>query len=115
MPHGAFHGCVRAYLRSSPRHDRPFKDQEELITANDNYQQVAHENCRGVIMKVIVMKLESSQLRCKHIHTYSKDKCETLSLIRCLENLQGLVKHRITPFTAYCEITVYLFRVSVMY
>ena len=25
-PHGAFHGSARAYLRSSLRHDRPFKD-----------------------------------------------------------------------------------------
>ena len=47
-----------------------------LITENDNYQQVAWENCGGVIMKVIVMKLEKTQLRCKHINTYIKDKCE---------------------------------------
>ena len=26
VPHGAFHGSARAYLRSSPRHDRPSKD-----------------------------------------------------------------------------------------
>ena len=31
---------------------------EQLITENDNYQQVARDNCGGVIMKVIVMKLE---------------------------------------------------------
>ena len=36
----------------------------------------------------------------------------TLSLIRCLENYPGLINHRITPLTAYCGITVYLFRVS---
>ena len=30
---------------------------EQLITENDNYQQVACENCACVIMKVIVMKL----------------------------------------------------------
>ena len=49
---------------------------EQFITDNDNFQQVARENCGGVILKVIVMKLEISQLRCKHINTYSKDKCE---------------------------------------
>ena len=37
---------------------------EQLITENNNYQQVARENCGGVIMKMIVMKLEFSQLRC---------------------------------------------------
>ena len=31
---------------------------EQLITENDNYQQVACENCGGLIMKVTVMKLE---------------------------------------------------------
>ena len=31
---------------------------EQLITENDNYQQVACENYGGVIMKSIVMKLE---------------------------------------------------------
>ena len=31
---------------------------EEVITDNNNYQQVARKNCGGVIMKVIVMKLE---------------------------------------------------------
>ena len=51
---------------------------EQLITENDNYQQVARDNCGGVIMKVIVMKLEISQLRCKHITTYSKDKGEDI-------------------------------------
>ena len=30
---------------------------EQLVTDNDNYQQVARENCGGVIMKVIFMKL----------------------------------------------------------
>ena len=46
---------------------------EQLITENDNnYQQVALENCGGVI----IMKLEISQLRWKHINTYSKGKCE---------------------------------------
>ena len=51
---------------------------EQLITENDNYQQVARENCGGVFLKVIVMKLEISELRCKHINTYSKDKCEDI-------------------------------------
>ena len=31
---------------------------EQLITENDNYQQVARENCGGVIMKVIGIKLD---------------------------------------------------------
>ena len=31
---------------------------EQLITENDNYQQIACKKCGGVIMKVIVMKLE---------------------------------------------------------
>ena len=31
---------------------------EQLITENDNYQQVACKKCGGVIMNVIVMKLE---------------------------------------------------------
>ena len=51
---------------------------EQLITENDNYQQVARENCGGVIMKVIVMKLEITQLRYKHINTNSKYKCEDI-------------------------------------
>ena len=49
---------------------------EQLITENDNYQQVARENGGGVIIKVIVMKLEITQLCCNHINTYSKEKCE---------------------------------------
>ena len=51
---------------------------EQVITENNNYQQVACENCGGVIMKVIVMKLEISQLRSNHSNTYSKDKCEDI-------------------------------------
>ena len=47
---------------------------EQLIAENNNYQQVARENCGGVFMKVIVMKLEITQLRCEDI------------VIRCLEN-----------------------------
>ena len=31
VPHGAFHGSARAYLRSSPRHDRPFKDHTDHL------------------------------------------------------------------------------------
>ena len=31
---------------------------EQVITENNNYQQIACTNCGGVIMKVIVMKLE---------------------------------------------------------
>ena len=44
---------------------------KQLISENYNFKQVARENCGGVIMKP-----EISQLRCKHINTYSKDKCE---------------------------------------
>ena len=51
---------------------------EQLITDNDNYQQVSRENCGGVIMKVITMKLQIIKLRCKHINTYSQDKCENI-------------------------------------
>ena len=40
---------------------------EQLITENDNYEQVACENCGGVIMKVIVIKLEITQLRYGHL------------------------------------------------
>ena len=43
---------------------------EQVITENDHYQQVARENCGCVIMKVIVMKLEITQLRCEEIVTY---------------------------------------------
>ena len=43
---------------------------EQLITEKDNYQQVVRENCGGVIMKVIVMKLEITQLRCEDIVTH---------------------------------------------
>ena len=43
---------------------------EQLITENDNYQPVACENCGGVIMTVIVMKPEITQVRCKHINTH---------------------------------------------
>ena len=43
---------------------------EQLITENDNYQQVACKNCGGVVMKVIVMKLEINPLRCEDIVTY---------------------------------------------
>ena len=50
---------------------------EQLITENDNYQQVVREYCGGVIMKVIVMKLEITQLCCEDIVTYN---------LRCLEN-----------------------------
>ena len=42
---------------------------EQLITENDNYQ-VARKNCGGVIMKVIVMKFEITQVRCEDIVTY---------------------------------------------
>ena len=51
---------------------------EQLITENNNYQQEARENCGGVIMKVIVMKIKLSHLRCKHINTYSKETCEDI-------------------------------------
>ena len=44
---------------------------EQLIAEHDNYQQVARENCGGVIMK-----LEITQLHCGDIVT----------VIRCLEN-----------------------------
>ena len=51
---------------------------EQLISENDNCKQVSHENCGGVIIKVIIMKPEITQLHCKHINTYSKDKCEDM-------------------------------------
>ena len=51
---------------------------EQLITENDDYQQVARGNCGGVTMKVIVIQLEITQLRCKHVGTYSKDKCDDI-------------------------------------
>ena len=54
-------------------------------------------------------EIEITQLHCKHVYQGQ------MSLIRCLENLQCLMNHRITPFTAYCGITVDLCRVSVMY
>ena len=61
---------------------------EQVITENDNYQQVACENCGGVIIKVIVMKLEITQLRCKHIKTYnSKDKCEDIVTYKVFRKL----------------------------
>ena len=31
---------------------------EQVITENDSYQQITHENCGGAIMKVIVTKPE---------------------------------------------------------
>ena len=43
---------------------------EQLITENDNYQQVASENCGDVIIKVIVIKLEITQLHSEDIVTY---------------------------------------------
>ena len=43
---------------------------EQVITEKDNYQQVVGQNCGGVIMKVIVMKLEITKLRCEDIVTY---------------------------------------------
>ena len=51
---------------------------EQLITENDKYQQVTCENCGGVIMEVIVMKLEITQLRCKHSYTHNKDTFEDI-------------------------------------
>ena len=60
---------------------------EQLITENDTYQQVACENCSDVIMKVIVMKLEITQLRCKLINTYSKDKCEDIVTYKVFRKL----------------------------
>ena len=58
-----------------------------MITENHNYQQVARENCGGVIMKVIIMKPEITQLRCKHITTYSKDKCEDIVTYKVFRKL----------------------------
>ena len=60
---------------------------EQLITENDHYQQEARENCGCVIMKVIVMKLEITLLRCEDIVT----------VIGCLENDLGFINHRNTP------------------
>ena len=51
---------------------------EQVISENDSFKQVARENCGGVIMKVIVMKPEITQLRWQHISTCSKDKCEDI-------------------------------------
>ena len=69
---------------------------EQLITENDNFQQVARENCGGV-------------------NTYSNVKCEDIVTYMVSRKLARLINHRITPFTAYCGITVYLFWMSVMY
>ena len=44
---------------------------KQLISENDNSKQVARETCGGVIMKVIAMKLEITQLRCENIVTYN--------------------------------------------
>ena len=37
--------------------------RKQLISENNTFKQVAHENCGGVIMKVIIMKPEITQLR----------------------------------------------------
>ena len=42
MPHGAFHGSARAYLRRSPRHDRPFKDYTSLLQTYIYLLETAH-------------------------------------------------------------------------
>ena len=44
VPHGTFHGSARAYLRSSPRHDRPFKDQQPGAPVVKTISQL-HPNC----------------------------------------------------------------------
>ena len=46
MPHGAFHGSARAYLRSSPLHDRPFKG----VRCN-------HQNNQTVSLLKTILKL----------------------------------------------------------
>ena len=51
---------------------------EHLISENGNFRQVAREKCGGVIMKVIIMKLEISQLHCKRI---ARENVGTLPLI----------------------------------
>ena len=39
-------------------------------------------------MKVIIMKPEITQLRCKHINTYSKDKCEDIVTYKVSRKLE---------------------------
>ena len=88
---------------------------KHLIPENDNFKQGARENWGGVIMKVIIRKLEITLLRWKHINTYSTDKCEDIVTYKVSRKLARFDNHRITQFMAYCGITVYLFRVIVMY
>ena len=77
-----------------------------MITKNNSYQQVACKNGGCVIMKVIVMKLEMTCVPIILI-LIARTTVRTLSLIRCLENKQLHIIHRITPFTAYCGITLW--------
>ena len=44
-------------------------------------------------MKVIVMKLEITQLRCKHINTYNKHKCDDILSYKV--SRKGLINNRI--------------------
>ena len=60
---------------------------QQLISEIDTFKQVARENCGGVIMKVNIMKPEITQLRCKHINTYSKDKCKDIVTYKVFINL----------------------------
>ena len=58
---------------------------DHVITENNNYQQVTRKNCGGVIMTVIVMKLEMTCVPIILI-LISRTNVKTLSIIRCLEN-----------------------------
>ena len=49
-----------------------------MITENNNYRQVACENCGGVIMKVIVMKLEMISCVAIILILIAQDKCEDI-------------------------------------
>ena len=77
---------------------------EQVITENDNYQQVARENCGGVI----VMKLEITQLRCEDIVTYNISYKVSRKLARFDEPQEYTVNGLLWD---YCK----LLRVSVMY
>ena len=59
---------------------------EQVITENNHYQQVACKNCGGVIMKVIVMKLE---MTCTPIILIliARTNVRTLSLIKVSRTL----------------------------
>ena len=57
-----------------------------MITENNNYQQGACKNCGGVIMKVIVMKLEMTCIPIILI-LIARTNVRTLSLIKVSRKL----------------------------